>query len=66
MFPKKRLTILRPLENDTYGIYDPLGVYYLFIYLFILCLLLTALQLYIYTHKKKDYSSQGKTTCDAN
>ena len=35
MFPKKRLTILRPLENDTYGIYDPLGVYYLFIYLFI-------------------------------
>ena len=38
----------------------------LFIYLFILCLLLTALQLNIYTHKKKTSSSQGKTTCDAN
>ena len=39
----------------------------LFIYLFILCLLLTALQLNIYTHKKKKTSSsQGKTTCDTN
>ena len=26
MFRKKLLTFTRPLENDTYGIYDPLGV----------------------------------------
>ena len=26
MFHKKLLTFIRPLENDTYGIYDPLGV----------------------------------------
>ena len=26
MFRKKLLTFIRPLENDTYGIYDPLGV----------------------------------------
>ena len=26
MFRKKFLTFIRPLENDTYGIYDPLGV----------------------------------------
>ena len=26
MFPKKVLTFLRSLENDTYGIYDPLRV----------------------------------------
>ena len=26
MFRKKLLTFIRPLENDTYGIYDPFGV----------------------------------------
>ena len=26
MFHKKLLTFIRPLENDTYGVYDPLGV----------------------------------------
>ena len=26
MFRKKLLTFIRPLENVTYGIYDPLGV----------------------------------------
>ena len=26
MFCKKLLTFIRPVENDTYGIYDPLGV----------------------------------------
>ena len=26
MFRKKLLTFVRPIENDTYGIYDPLGV----------------------------------------
>ena len=26
MFRKKLLTFIRPLENDTYGIYDPIGV----------------------------------------
>ena len=26
MFRKKLLTFVRPLENDTYGVYDPLGV----------------------------------------
>ena len=26
MFRKKFLTFIRPLENDTYGIYNPLGV----------------------------------------
>ena len=26
MFRKKLLTFIRPLGNDTYGIYDPLGV----------------------------------------
>ena len=26
MFRKKLLTLIRPLENDTYEIYDPLGV----------------------------------------
>ena len=26
MFREKLLTFIRPLENDTYGIYDPLGV----------------------------------------
>ena len=26
MFRKKLLTFIRPLENDTYGIYDPVGV----------------------------------------
>ena len=26
MFRKKLLAFIRPLENDTYGIYDPLGV----------------------------------------
>ena len=26
MFREKLLTFVRPLRNDTYGIYDPLGV----------------------------------------
>ena len=26
MSRKKLLNFMRPLENDTYGIYDPLGV----------------------------------------
>ena len=29
MFRKKILTFIRPPENDTYGIYDPLGVRFL-------------------------------------
>ena len=50
IFHKKLLTFIRPLENDTYGIYDPLGIRLLSR----LCLGFSHLRKYTFRHNFAD------------